>query len=548
MNQRGNAFIELGEILARVDDEIATREDLTRLNDLLSGDPEACEFYLDYMQFTAILEEEFGAVQPIGLQDEQRPETTLSRTTHMILQKYPRVATTMWNNRWWAGAAAAAMLTVSVAGFMVMAKNRNSESPAAPGFGNPDQGLAVLRRTLDTHFSLPSSNPVDGDILQKGDITLDQGVAQIELYNGARILLEGPAQLSLISEDEVMLTRGRVRALVPPQAGHLLIHTAQMNIDAHSSEFGVMTTKSGRTQVHNFEGHVTAADLPNTSDQAIMPGLGMEVSNTGKLGPLTADTNKFLTWVDIVESSRVNARRNYRDWTTRIGELSTDPRLMLYYTFEDQKPGDHILNDNSLAHSVSQNGAIVGAEWVNGRWSQKGALEFAQASDRVRFKVDQQSDAMTWMAWVKFDRLEARQTALVHSESNDKGSTRWQITANGEMELAINNGKGEYVNYTSSVAIKHSEAAKQWHQFVTVYHAEAQTVIHYVDGEECGRSRVSESMPLQLGSMQLANCNPAQHAKGSEPCNLIGTVDELLLFRQPLGAAEIRQSYEASKP
>lgn len=548
-SSRDNAFIELEEILARIDDDIATSADRSRLNDLLSGDPEACEFYLDYMAFSAALELEFGVVQPIGMHDDQRPENVLARTTHMILQKCPRVATTMWNNRGWAAAAAALMLSVSVAGFMLMAKNRSDDGLSVNGSDTPDAGLALLRRTLETDFSLPHIQPTAGDILYEGDLKLDFGVAQIELYDGARLLVEGPAQLSLIDKDEIMLTRGRIRALVPPQSGSLLVHTGRMKVEARSSEFGIMVTSSGKAQVHNFEGRVTVKSLPDSSDQEVLPGLGMEVSAVGTPGPLEADSKKFLTWVDIVESSRANARRNYRDWRTRIGELSTDPRVMLYYTFEDQSATDHIVTDHSSGNSNAQNGAIIGSEWAEGRWKGKGAMRFQRMSDRIRFEINRHSPSMTWATWVKFDRLEPYQTALIHSETSKPGNPLWHISPNGELELSIADKDGQFVSYTSPSFTKHSEAPNKWYQLVSVYHADARTVIHYVNGKKLSQHRISDLIPISLGQLQVANCNPELGADSkNHPCSLSGTIDEVLLFSEPLGSAEIRQMYQAGRP
>ena len=68
------------------------------------------------------------------------------------------------------------------------------------------------------------------DIMSKGPIELTSGLAQIEFYNGARALVEGPAKLELLDEGSVFLTSGRLRAQIPPQAQSLRVFTPQAEL------------------------------------------------------------------------------------------------------------------------------------------------------------------------------------------------------------------------------------------------------------------------------------------------------------------------------
>ena len=60
-NKLHNKFNELEELLSKLFDGIANDEDTKRIEELLSGDPEACEFYIDYSELCAQMEFELGA-------------------------------------------------------------------------------------------------------------------------------------------------------------------------------------------------------------------------------------------------------------------------------------------------------------------------------------------------------------------------------------------------------------------------------------------------------------------------------------------------------
>ncbi len=550
-----NKFQELAALLSAIDDGEPTRETYARLNELLSGDPETCEFYLDYMELTAHLDQEFGGVLPVGIGDDERPEVVLARTTHMILQKHKRVAATILHNRWWMGAAASIMLSASVTGWMLFAKSRSGDTTTAgpAGAGGVDSGVAVLTRTLDADFGERGMRPEAGDLLDRGEIRLDYGVAQIEFYNGARVMLEAPARLELLGQDECFLRKGRLRSVVPPQSGNLFVHTPAITVKGAGSEFGIFITPSGTTEIHNFEGRVrvSAVNAPasrSSVDDPVLPGLGVVVSSDGDLGPLAADPKSFLSWVDIVETSRANARRRYRDWRSEVAEVRTDPRVIGFYSFEDAPSGSRVLTDETESGGA-HDGAIVGCQWTTGRWTGKGALEFKRPSDRVRVQLDRRARSISWMAWVRLDSMDGQPNALVHTEGGGAGAPQWLLNGEGKLQLAIHTGVGpkDWASYVSPVVFDKERPGK-WRQLVTVYDADEHFVIHYADGQEISRHPIAAETELVLGALQLGNCGRAETVGDNATRHLNGRMDELVLFNEALGEGEIRSFYEKGKP
>ena len=60
-------FSQLEELLSKLHDGVASDEEKRIIEDLLSGDPEACEFYLDYTELCAQMEFELGASTPLEI-------------------------------------------------------------------------------------------------------------------------------------------------------------------------------------------------------------------------------------------------------------------------------------------------------------------------------------------------------------------------------------------------------------------------------------------------------------------------------------------------
>mgnify|MGYP003309620184 CR=1 FL=1 len=62
MRKKENRFTELEILISKLHDGIAKDEELRRIEDMLSGDPEACEFYLDYTELCVQMDLELSLI------------------------------------------------------------------------------------------------------------------------------------------------------------------------------------------------------------------------------------------------------------------------------------------------------------------------------------------------------------------------------------------------------------------------------------------------------------------------------------------------------
>ena len=89
----------------------------------------------------------------------------------------------------------------------------------------------------------------DGALLPAGSLSLASGVAQIELFSGVTVIVEGAAEFEIISPMEMSVTRGKVRARVPEPAHGFRIHTAEGEVVDLGTEFALNVSPT-QAEVH----------------------------------------------------------------------------------------------------------------------------------------------------------------------------------------------------------------------------------------------------------------------------------------------------------
>jgi hypothetical protein len=161
----------------------------------------------------------------------------------------------------------AAGLLAAVLFVVVPLVNRQpgGNSPAAPiadGTTKPDE-LVVIARITNSHSAQWQDGamlPVGQSLLAVGQkLSLDSGLVEISFDNGARVLLEGPAELILDSPMHATLAHGQLTAEIPESAIGFTIQTPMVNVVDLGTKFGVRVSPKGMTDVAVFSGEVVAS-------------------------------------------------------------------------------------------------------------------------------------------------------------------------------------------------------------------------------------------------------------------------------------------------
>ena len=140
--------------------------------------------------------------------------------------------------------AAAVMLLVGAAAFWL--GRQDVVDPSGIIAESPEiaeesliEGHAALRRSVDFKWPVGATSYREGDVLPDGRLQFNAGVAEIDFFCGATLIVEGPAILDIESHWLVRVVEGRLRANVPPAARGFTIKAADSEIIDLGTEFAL---------------------------------------------------------------------------------------------------------------------------------------------------------------------------------------------------------------------------------------------------------------------------------------------------------------------
>ena len=393
--------------------------------------------------------------------------------------------------------------------------------------------VAVLTHGVQMDWDRPGIEA--GAPLVPGPLRLRSGMAQIEFFTGARIRIEGPAELELISSGAAAFRRGKLSAEVPPHAVGFTIRTPQGEVVDLGTEFALQVDETS-SEVHVFKGEVEVHP-----QAAAMRALreGQAVAFGARQDERTANPAEFLALDELDARNADSLRTEFARWRERGATLNRDAGLLVRFDFQDAAGSRRLRN--AAADSEVADGSIVGATWTQGRWPGKQALEFRNVSDRVRLAVPGEVAALTLSAWVRVHGLDRAFNSLFMSEGWGERRVHWQITRDGRVRLGVaGRGQERHVDYDTPVLFR-PERFGRWTHLAVVFDSERREVRHYADGELRVRLPLEDASPLRPGMAELGNWNDQRRQGGVAIRHLSGAMDEFTLWSRPLSDAEIQK-------
>jgi hypothetical protein len=97
-----------------------------------------------------------------------------------------------------------------------------------------------------------------GDMRGGKVLRLQRGLVEIQFQSGARVVLEGPASLELLTGNSARLQEGKLTARVPTSAKGFQVTSPQGKVVDLGTEFGMAVARDGTTDVYVFAGQVEA--------------------------------------------------------------------------------------------------------------------------------------------------------------------------------------------------------------------------------------------------------------------------------------------------
>ncbi len=414
-----------------------------------------------------------------------------------------------------------------------------------------DSGVAVLVSAIDVRWTADLSLQ-SGSIVVPGELKLVSGLAEIEFYSGARLIVEGPAHLEIVSANEAICHNGKLRAFVPPPARGFKIRTSQFELVDLGTEFGMEIGVNGDAEVQVFDGEVELHPNDDAGSpqqiRHLLGGSGVFWNASGQTHPIRSEPSNYSSFDQIRQQSQLQSTQRYNQWQEFNRSLANDPRIAVRYDFEacDQGLPNARLPDSgeSAAH-----GTIIGCEWTSGRWPDKHALEFRRPSDRVRVDIPGSYNELTLTAWIRVDANPGRHQGLLLTDGFAPGHPHWQIAPSGDLRLCVGGAKEQArdASYGSPELFK-PHLLGVWSFVATAYDRSAGTVRHFLNDHELSVYKVKFDQDLTVGLSDIGNWGVPLDRSIQRVRNFVGRMDELTLWNVALDASEIRDIYHRTQP
>ena len=213
------------------------------------------------------------------------------------------------------------------AGIWELQSWRPADSKAADG-----RAVAILSRTVDAQWNQAGEIPQVGTLLQPGRLELRAGLAQFVFYSGARVMIEGPAQIELTSANEISCRSGRLMAEVPSPAKAFRIRTPHLEATGLRRRLGWMCGNPARNC--RYSKARRKFHPPLVCEAECAEGTGAVVERSHPLRLIPGNSAAFASLFDLqTKSLAAEAQRNGQ-WRTANGRLDHDPSLIVHIDFD----------------------------------------------------------------------------------------------------------------------------------------------------------------------------------------------------------------------
>ncbi len=512
-----------------------------------------------------LLEEAMGAHEESpGLED-----SIMARLAQMPTPRRQRT----WNP-WW---AVAGFAVVVVGVFLAVQQVRDSGKPAllpVPATGGAtlqSPAIAMLSHVVEAAWADGEPDRQEGAELSPGWLRLALGTVQIDLFSGARLFVEGPAQIELRSSGEAFLLVGKVACELGESARGFRLLTPGLTVVNQGNSFGVKVTEAGEQEVHALEGKLVIGRTGELGTSQLAAKQARRLDDTG-FSETPFRPEDFPAMERVREREQAEAARLLLAWRAAADALDSDPSVRVHFNFEEQSPLDATLRNRMRGEGAGSDGQIIGARWSQGRWPGKGALEFRGRGQRVLLRLPGTHPSLTVLAWVRVDALPQPVSALLATEELQRGEPdeekkapvsgavdlaagrplRWEVKANGQLGFnllrGVVSGKPQW-EASSSPPLLTPERQGQWLCLAAVLDSARGELTQFINGVAVSRQKLPSAPPLALAYLSVGNLGVTDaEARQGVSYGFFGVMDELLVATRPFSAAELRRYYEVGRP
>jgi hypothetical protein len=173
-----------------------------------------------------------------------------------------------------------------------------------------------------------------GEAVEPGSVSISRGLLRLDFSNGARVTLEGPAEMEVFNESRIVLRRGLVTATIPESAVGFVVDTISAHVVDLGTSFGVSVEDDGQTEVCVFDGEVEVSSS--------------KTSGASKLTQLVREGEAVRTKVDssVIDSVSYETAQFENAWPVNYGVLQTTGSMRFVSPGPNFHPGNYKDNEH----------------------------------------------------------------------------------------------------------------------------------------------------------------------------------------------------------
>ena len=514
------------ELIAKYSEGLTTPEESNKLESLLQESREYRDLYREYMAIDSglvdIVEEQMEA------SETDTPSKASASPTNLILLST-------------AVAAVIALLAV------IILKQEPKETPVTT-IVNPSleqavtkdktiYSIAVISKAIDLKSTKLQLGK--GSLIRTGVFEIKSGIAQIEFNSGVTMVLEGPTKLDIPHPNSVVCYHGKVSLHIPEFVTDFELTSGGMLITNIQNEIS-LTSENGATELFIAKGSASIIKDSKIIDQLVTNEARSWKSND-LITQKSLKTHHYVSHRDLSPLSDSYDLRKLDQWVEHIEKLRQDSDTILLYDFNEPEGWSRQVTDRSRNR---YDGAIVSAQWTEGRWKGKKALDFKGISSRIRLNLEGNYKQLTLATWVRIDSMDQWLSSLLLSDGYNPGAVHWQLSDTGEMIIGMHSNRGGQ-NAFSQPEIT-PNLLGQWIHLVTVYDADNKKVHHYLNGKVIHSEDITVLQTIHMGMCEIGNWSNTSGADLIRSFN--GAMDEFFILSRPLSAPEVEALYQSGRP
>ena len=211
--------------------------------------------------------------------------------------------------------------------------------------------IATLAQVTQCRWDHNDASFESGARLSPSELGLTRGVAEILFDRGTRVVLDGPARFTPLSDRGGYLHRGRLVAHSFRDVAGFAIQTPAAIVVGQEGEFGVWVDEAGASEIHVFAG---AVEIAVRQDGEMDPARYIVRANQSRRIESTPQAVRAAVPIPFDERSFVRSLPRT--------DLVYPPSLVSYWNFDEQggPAGDLVGRNDGALQGVTRAAGLVG--------------------------------------------------------------------------------------------------------------------------------------------------------------------------------------------